>query len=71
MAQYIWRKLKKRLFWSVVPIGISIGNSSHIPEVVIYVLIGLKFAGYLATVMVLPHVKFYGDRSITFRVISF
>ena len=63
--------MKKRFFFSVFPIGISIGNPSHVPEVVIYVMIGLKFAGYIATVMVPSHPKFYGNRSITFRVISF
>ena len=38
---------------------------------VIYKPIYLKFTGYLHTVAVIINTKFYGDRSITFRVICF
>ena len=38
---------------------------------VIYKPIYLKFTWYLYTVVVIMHTKFYGDRSITSRVICF
>ena len=67
-VQYFWSNLKKkpRHFCCIFPIRIRIKNRSHIPEVVIYVSIMLKFAGYLAILMALLHPKFYGDRLITF-----
>ena len=64
--------LKLRTFYfcanSYLP---AAGIFSDTPEVVISVSIDLKFTGYLATVITLLHIKFYGDRSLTFWVISF
>ena len=58
--------LEKTAFLCVFPIGIRMGKCSHIPEVVIYLSIALKLAGYLATLMALMHRKFYVDLLITF-----
>ena len=41
------------------------------PEMVIYVSIILKVIDFLATVMILMHTKFNGDRPNTFELLTF
>ena len=43
----------------------------ELPEMTIYALIDLRFAGYLATVKDFMYTKFHGDRRITYEVIDF